>query len=54
MWGKYCYTRLPMGVANSPEILLQKINDLFHGFEFIRVYIDEILVSTKGYLADYV
>ena len=29
-----------MGVANSPEILQQKMNDLFQGFEFIRAYID--------------
>ena len=31
-WVKYCYKRLPMGVANSPEVLQHKINDLFHGF----------------------
>ena len=35
-WGKYCYKRLTMGVANSPAIFQQKMNDLFHGFEFIR------------------
>ena len=37
--GKYCYKRLPIGVANSPEILQHKMNDLFHGFEFIHAYI---------------
>ena len=26
------YKRLQMGVANSPEIFQQKMNDLFHGF----------------------
>ena len=31
-WGKYRYKRLPMGVANSPDIIQQKMNDLFHGF----------------------
>ena len=25
------------------------MDDLFHGFEFIHVYIDEILILTKGY-----
>ena len=35
-WGKYYYKNLPMGVANSLDISQQKINDLFHGFEFIR------------------
>ena len=33
-WRKYFYRRLPMGVANSPDIYQQKVNDLFHGFEF--------------------
>ena len=30
-WGKYHYKRLPMGIANSPEIFQQNMNDLFHG-----------------------
>ena len=47
--GKYWYKRLPMGVANSPENFQQKMNDFFHGFEFIRVYIDHNLIPTKGY-----
>ena len=29
-WLKYCYKRLLMGVAKSPEIVQQKMNDLFH------------------------
>ena len=38
-----------MGVANSPNFLQQKINDLFHGLEFIRAYIDDLLIIKKGY-----
>ena len=34
-WEK-CYKNQLMGVANSPDIFQQKMNDLFHGFEFIR------------------
>ena len=45
---KYWYKRLPMGVANPPNILQQKMNDLFHGFEFIHACIDELLILTKG------
>ena len=48
-WGKYWYKHLPMGVANSPVVFHQKINYLFHVFEFIRVYIDDMLFLTKGY-----
>ena len=31
-WGKYRYKRLPIGVANLPDIFQQKMNDLFHVF----------------------
>ena len=44
---KYHYKRLLMGVANPPEHFQQKMNDLFHGFEFVHVYINEILVFIK-------
>ena len=43
-WVKYWYKYLPMEVANSPDIFQQKMNDLFHGFEFICAYIDDLLV----------
>ena len=46
-WGKYHYTRLTMGIDNSSDILQQNMNDLFHEFEFIRAYIDELLITTK-------
>ena len=36
-----------MEVANSPDIFQQKMNDLFHGFELIRAYIDDLLILTK-------
>ena len=41
-WGKYRYRSLPMGVVNSPKKFQQKMNDLFHVFEFICAYIDNI------------
>ena len=47
-WGKYSYKRLTIVFANSPEIFQQKMNDLFHRFEFIRAYIDDIFILTKG------
>ena len=53
-WGGYWYNHLPMGVANFPYILQQKMNDLFRGFEFIRAYIYDFLIPTKGYWNDHV
>ena len=46
--------RLPMGIDNSPDIFQQKMNDLFHSFEFIFSYIDDLLFLTKGDWTDYV
>ena len=37
--GKYCYKHLPMGIANSPDIFQEKMNDLFDGFNSsVRTY----------------
>ena len=47
-WGKYRYKCLTMGVANSSDIFKQKMNDLFHGLEFICAHIDDILILSKG------
>ena len=46
-WGKYRYKRIPMIVANSPDIFQQKMNDLYHGFESIYAYIDDLLILTE-------
>ena len=43
-----------MRVANSPDILQQRIDYLFHGFEFIRSYIDDLFILTKGDWTDHV
>ena len=53
-WEKYFFKHLPMGVANSPEIFQQKMNDLSHVFEFIRTYIYDQLILTKEYWTDHV
>ena len=47
-WVKYQYKCLPMGVSNSPDIYQEKMDQMFHGFEFIRAYIDELLIIKKG------
>ena len=54
LWGKYRYKRLPMGFANSLDIFQQKMNDLLHGFEFIRAYIYDLLILTKEHWKDHI
>ena len=51
-WGRYQYKRLPMGVRNSLDIFQEKMNEMFRGFEFIRAYIDDLLIITKGDWSD--
>ena len=48
LWRKYHYKRLPIGIANYPKFCQHKTDDLFNGFEFIRVYIYGILFLIKG------
>jgi len=43
-WGKYEYLRLPMGLCNSPDIFQEKMSELMQGLEYIRVYIDDLLI----------
>ena len=47
-WGKYEYQKLPMGLCNSPDIFQEKMSELFIGFENVRVYIDDLLIISKG------
>ena len=47
-WGKYEYQRLPMGLCNSPDIFQEKMSQLMMDLEFVRVYIDDLLIITSG------
>ena len=48
LWGKYRYKQLHMGVANSPNIFQEKMSTLMAGLEFVRTYLDNVLVLTTG------
>jgi hypothetical protein len=37
-----------MGLSNSPDIFQEKMNELFTGLDFVRAYIDDLLIITKG------
>ena len=52
-WGKYSYLRLPMGIANSPDIFQSKINQLMDGLDYVRAYLDDILIVTKNTYDDH-
>ena len=43
-----------MAIGNSPDIFQQKMNDLFHEFEIICAYIDELLTVKNVDCIDHV
>ena len=45
-WGKYSYKRLPMGFGVSADIFQAQIMDLMASLEFVRVYMDDLLIIT--------
>ena len=47
-WGKYRHKHILMGVRNPRDILQEKMNKMFHVFEFIESYINELLIITNG------
>ena len=42
-----------MGLCNSPNIFQEKMNKLFAGFEYVRLYIENLLIVTKGSFEDH-
>ena len=42
-----------MGLCNSPDIFQEKMNKLFAGFDYVRAYIDDLLIITKGSFEDH-
>jgi len=52
-WGKYEYLRLPMGLCNSPDIFQEKMSGLMEDLEYVRAYIDDLLIITNGTFKDH-
>ncbi len=52
-WGKYRYLRLPMGIKNSPDVFQAIMQDLLGDLNFVRTYIDDILITSHGDFQDH-
>jgi hypothetical protein len=52
-WGKYSYKRLPMGFGGSADIFQAQIMDLMASLEFLQVYMDDLLIITRGILDEH-
>jgi Reverse transcriptase (RNA-dependent DNA polymerase) len=42
-----------MGLCNSPDIFQEKMSELMEGLDFVRTYIDDLLVITKESFDDH-
>ena len=47
-WGKYIYLKMPMGLNISADNFQLELSQLFKGISYVLVYIDDILIITKG------
>ena len=42
-----------MGVKCAPDIFQERMTDLFQGMEYIRAYLDDLLILSKGDWTDH-
>ena len=53
-WGKYSYNRLPMGFGGSADIFQAQMMDLMASLDYVRAYIDDLLIITRGTFEDHI
>ena len=46
--GTYEMQALPMGLCNSPDIFQERMSELMEGLDYVRTYIDNLLVISSG------
>jgi hypothetical protein len=52
-FGKYQYLRFPMGISFSPDIFQENMSDLMQHLNFVRTYLDAILVISCSTFEDH-
>jgi Reverse transcriptase (RNA-dependent DNA polymerase)/RNase H-like domain found in reverse transcriptase len=53
-WGLYEYDRLPQGLSLSADVLMARMQALLGHLPFVLVYFDDILIFTKGSVAQHI
>ena len=48
LWGKYVYKKKLMGLKILVDVFHRELSSLFQNMPFVLVYIDDILIITKG------
>ncbi len=52
-WGKYSYERLPMGIADFPDIFQSKMSELMEDLEYVQAYLEDLLCISRSSLEDH-
>ena len=52
-WGKYKYKCLPMGITSAPDVLKNVISKLTRDMEFVKNYLDDLLILTNKSFKDH-
>jgi hypothetical protein len=52
-WGKYRYKGLSMGIKVAVDVFQEVMTELFSDLDYVRVYLDDILIVDNGYLEDH-
>ena len=52
-WGNFSYQRLLMGAPNTPDVLQAKMNSLFNDLEYVRGYLDDLLIISSSTFEDH-
>ena len=42
-----------MGLCNSPDIFQEKMNESFDGLDYVKAYIDELLIISNSSFQDH-
>ncbi len=50
---KYSYKRLPMGFGGSDDLFQAQIMDLMASLKFVRAYMENLLIITRGILDEH-
>ena len=46
--GHYEWNVLPFGLKNAPQIFQRKMDNMFKGYDFIPVFVDDMLISSEN------
>jgi dihydroorotate dehydrogenase len=52
-WGKYKYKRLPIGIKISPDVFQRVMSKLVQDMEYVKTYLDDLLILTNSSFKDH-